>query len=246
MLLRSISLLALAATLGASTPLAAQNAAQGALLARALDAAAAGDWRGREDLRRPTPATRSPTISCSGSACATAPATGTNTATSSPVTPTGPALAALRRAGERQMPSGQPPATVLAFFDGRPPETGTGALRLAEALSTAGREAEAEAEIVRAWTTFSMTAAERAAMLGRWKDALAGHHEARIDMLLWRGLTSEAEAMMTLVSAGLAEARPGAHRHPPRRRRPAVRHQPGAAGARATIPASPTSATSTG
>ncbi len=124
--------------------------------------------------------------------------------------PDWPGLAALRRAAERQMPAGQPPETVLAFFDGRLPETGTGSLRLAAALAADGRGAEAEAEIVRAWTTFSMTSAERKAMLGGWKPVLAGHHEARMDMLLWRGLTSEAEAMKGLVSPDwqkLADAR---------------------------------------
>jgi soluble lytic murein transglycosylase len=124
--------------------------------------------------------------------------------------PDWPSLETLRRAGERRMPSGQPPEAVFAWFDGRPPETGVGALRLAEALSTSGREAEAEAVIVRAWTTFSMTVAERRTMHGRWKQILTPHHEARMDMLLWRGLTAEAEGMMSLVSPEwqkLAQAR---------------------------------------
>ena len=200
MLLRSISLLALAATLGASTPLAAQNAAQGAFLARALDAAAAGDW---VDARTFAADAGNPVADDLVLWVRLRDGAGNWDEYGDFLArhPDWPGLAALRRSGERQMPAGQPPETVLAFFDGRPPETGTGALRLAEAMSTAGREAEAEAEIVRAWTTFSMTPAERKAILARWKDALAGDHQARMDMLLWRGLTSEAEGMMTLVSA---------------------------------------------
>ena len=208
MLLRSISLLALA-VVTSSAPLAAQNAAQGALLAQALDAAAAGDWPDARTLAQET-----------GSPIADDLVLWTRLRDGAgnwdeygaflASHPDWPSLAAVRRAGERQMPSGQPPEAVFAFFDGRLPETGTGALRLAEALSTAGREDEARAEAVRAWTTFSMTPAERKSLVGRWKDALAGHHEERMDMLLWRGQTAEAEAMMGLVSPDwqkLAQAR---------------------------------------
>lgn len=124
--------------------------------------------------------------------------------------PDWPGLQTLRRAGERQMPSGMPPEQVFAFFAVEPPQTGIGSLRLSEALSTAGRETEAEAEIVRAWKTFSMAGAERTAVLARWKAVVAPANEARLDMLLWRGLTTEAEAMLPVVSPDwqkLAQAR---------------------------------------
>jgi soluble lytic murein transglycosylase len=209
MLFRSLPMLALAATVGSSAPIAAQNAEQGALLAHALDAAAVGDW---VDAKARAGAVGSPIADDIVLWTRLREGAGNWEEYGDFLArhPDWPGLAALRRAGERQMPSGQPPETVLAFFDGRLPESGTGSLRLAEALSTSGREAEAEAEIVRAWTTFSMTAAERRAMLGRWNDALARHHEARLDMLLWRGLAGEAEAMKPLVSPEwqkLADAR---------------------------------------
>lgn len=124
--------------------------------------------------------------------------------------PDWPGLATLRRAAERQMPSGMPPAEVFAFFATEPPVTGIGALRLADAYASSGREPEAEAEAVRAWTTFSMSQPERTAFMARWKTTLASHHEARLDMLLWRGQTSEAEAMLGLVDPDwqrLAQAR---------------------------------------
>ena len=68
-----------------------------------------------------------------------------------------------------------------------------------------------------------MTGPERSAVLARWKAVVAPHHEARLDMLLWRGLTSEAEAMLPLVDDDWQTAGAGAHRHPARRRGAAVR-----------------------
>jgi soluble lytic murein transglycosylase len=195
----SLPLIAASLWLGLAPAGSAQSEAEGALVGRAMAAASAGAWLEAERLADET-----------GNAIAADlvlwmrlrdgagdwPDYGGFLARRSDW----PSLAVVRRAGERQMPSGQPPEAVFAWFDGRPPETGVGALRLAEALSTAGRPAEAEAEIVRAWTTFSMTYAERKAMYGRWKSILGPHHQARMDMLLWRGLTAEAEGMMTLVS----------------------------------------------
>ena len=55
-----------------------------------------------------------------------------------------------------------------------------------------------------------MTGPERAAVLARWKTVVSPSNEARLDMLLWRGLTAEAEAMLPLVGADwqrLAQAR---------------------------------------
>jgi soluble lytic murein transglycosylase len=121
-----------------------------------------------------------------------------------------PAMEALRRGAERAMPEGLPARTVTDFFADQPPLTGTGSLRLADALAATGREAEAEAEITRAWTTFSLTGPERAAALARWKPVLASGHVARLDMLLWRGLAAEAQTMFPLVPEDwqkLAQAR---------------------------------------
>ena len=78
------------------------------------------------------------------------------------------------------MPSGQPPEAVFAFFGDAPPQTGTGSLRLAEALSTSGREAEAEAEIVRAWRDVLDDRPRAAGDVWRaGRRSLAPHHEAR-------------------------------------------------------------------
>ena len=124
--------------------------------------------------------------------------------------PDWPALAAIRQSAERQMPSGQDPAMVFAFFGAEPAQTATGALRVAEALATSGRAAEAEAEARAPGASISMTGPERQAVMARWKAVLGPHHAARLDMLLWRGLTGEAQSMLPLVDAdrqALARAR---------------------------------------
>lgn len=190
-------------------PVAMPSATQGAALARALTAVASGKWADADAL---VAEARDPVAQDIVTWIRLRDGAGDWPEYEAFVErrPDWPGLAALRRSGERRMPSGQPPEEVLAWFATSVPETGTGALRLAEADAGSGRPAEAEAVIVRAWTEFSMTPAERKAMYGRWKDVLGPHHEARMDMLLWRGLTSEAEAMKGLVGPAwqkLAEAR---------------------------------------
>ena len=139
MLLRSISLIAFVALLGAGTPAAAQGAAEGALLARAIAAAGSGDWLGAKTLAAETGDPVAADIILwlrLRDGAGNWEEYGAFLARH----PDWPGQAALHRAGERQMPSGQPPETVFAFFEGRPPETGIGALRLAEALATSGRD----------------------------------------------------------------------------------------------------------
>jgi soluble lytic murein transglycosylase len=60
-----------------------------------------------------------------------------------------------------------------------------------------------------------MTGSEQAAILSRYEAALAPHHVARLDNMLWRGLTAEAENMLPLVDAdwqALGRARIGLRR----------------------------------
>ena len=198
MFLRSISLVAVAAVLAAATPADAQTAAQGALLERALDAATAGDWPEAETLARRT-----------GSKVAADLVTWVRLRDGAgdwdeyqrflELHADWPGLAAMRRVGRAADAVGAGPRGGLRLLRGEHPQTATGSLRLAEALSTSGREPEAEAEIVRAWRDYSMTGPERQAVMARWKAVLGPHHAARLDMLLWRGLTGEAQAMLPLV-----------------------------------------------
>ncbi len=124
--------------------------------------------------------------------------------------PDWPSLALVRRHAERTMPVDLPIGAVLTFFAAEPPLTGTGALRFAAALEAEGRADAATGEILRAWRTMSMTPAERDLYLSERGTLVGAYHVQRLDDLLWRGLTSEAEAMLPLVDAdwqALAKAR---------------------------------------
>lgn len=124
--------------------------------------------------------------------------------------PDWPGLRRLRSMGEANMPDTLRSATVRAYFEDQPPQRGRGVLRLASAYQTIGRTADARAEAIRAWTSFSLAKSEEDALLRDYSGILSRHHEARLDMLLWRGLTREAQRMLPRVNAGqraLAEAR---------------------------------------
>ncbi|MDX5402605.1 MAG: lytic transglycosylase domain-containing protein, partial [Rhodobacterales bacterium] len=120
-----------------------------------------------------------------------------------------PGLALLRRRSEEAFVTATD-AEVLQFFRDHPPQTGTGVLRHAAALKEAGRGGDAEANLVLAWRTMSMDRLEHDVFLELHSALLTPHHAARLDMLLWRGLTAEAERMLPLVAAdrrALANAR---------------------------------------
>lgn len=129
--------------------------------------------------------------------------------------PDWPGLARLRRAAEEVIPRDHDPASVRRFFEGNPPQTGTGSLRLAEALQAQGRTAEARAEVIRAWRDMSLAPHEEAELLKRYGGVLSGYHQDRLDNLLWDGQSRAAERMLGLVSdaqARVAKARIGLQR----------------------------------
>ena len=96
-----------------------------------------------------------------------------------------PGLPLLRDRAEGLMPVDLAPERVLPFFAARSPATGTGVLRLADALRAVGEPEAADATLVEAWRTLPMSAAAEDAMLERAQGLLAPHHEARLDALLW-------------------------------------------------------------
>ncbi|UYV36968.1 lytic transglycosylase domain-containing protein [Rhodobacteraceae bacterium D3-12] len=122
-----------------------------------------------------------------------------------------PGLKLLRKRSEKPL-SSLPRDKMIALFRETPPQTGQGALLFAEALLQAGEQGEAEAEIVLAWRSFDLTAQDHAFFIERHGKLLKPHHEARLDMALWRGLSSDVQLMLPLVSEGhqaLAKARLG-------------------------------------
>lgn len=117
--------------------------------------------------------------------------------------PDWPNLKQIRTKGERAMPLGLSLADIDAFSGGTI-YTGTGALRRAEALAQAGRRAEADEEIARAWRDLSLTSQEQAIFRSNHSGVIRPYHQERADNLMWRGLTGEAQAMKPLLSAGWA------------------------------------------
>ncbi|MFY0690594.1 MAG: lytic transglycosylase domain-containing protein [Paracoccaceae bacterium] len=121
-----------------------------------------------------------------------------------------PGLPLLRQRCEASIARGSNPAQVLAFFGQTLPRTGTGSLRLAEALIRTDRTAEAARELKRGWLTFNMSQSEHDAFVDRNGLTVRDLHEKRLDMLLWRGNSTAAKRMYPLVSSDwrkLAEAR---------------------------------------
>lgn len=125
--------------------------------------------------------------------------------------PDWPGLPYLREKSEAAM-TAAPHEAVRAFFADTPPETGAGALSLARAHLASGDAGAANAGLVLAWRTLRLTSEEQRAFLDAHSDLLKPHHEARLDMALWKGWTTDAKAMMPLVNEdhrALAEARIG-------------------------------------
>ncbi|MCB1331883.1 MAG: lytic transglycosylase domain-containing protein, partial [Maritimibacter sp.] len=71
---------------------------------------------------------------------------------------------------------------------------------------------EAMAEAIRGWTSFSLSREEEDQFMVDWPKTLAQYHWARMDMLLWRGLSDQAKRQLPRVDdahKALANARIG-------------------------------------
>jgi soluble lytic murein transglycosylase len=104
--------------------------------------------------------------------------------------------------------SGLSPSATIAFFDGREPETAEGAMALASAYQSLGRQGEAQALIRHFWRDRPFEADVQARMLGRWGSILTADDNARrLDILLYGQQGPAARAMMDLAPPDqLAEA----------------------------------------
>ncbi|WP_259796702.1 lytic transglycosylase domain-containing protein [Aliiroseovarius crassostreae] len=117
--------------------------------------------------------------------------------------PDWPGLKLLRKRSEKSIPRRSDPERIIAFFAPQAPQTGRGALRLAEALNAQQRKAEIEV-ISDAWRNLSMDEDEHNAFVSRYGQTLSGLHWQRTDNMLWRGNSTDATRMLPLL--GSAEA----------------------------------------
>ncbi|WP_166417955.1 lytic transglycosylase domain-containing protein [Cochlodiniinecator piscidefendens] len=126
--------------------------------------------------------------------------------------PDWPGLPLLQRRGEAAITSHTPNAQVLNYFSNGAPQTGDGALALARALRANGRRSDADEVLRTAWISHNMGVTTQAAYLDQHAALIRSLNETRMDMLLWRGRSREATALLPYVSAGwqaLAQARMG-------------------------------------
>lgn len=121
-----------------------------------------------------------------------------------------PGLRRLRRVGEGEIPADADPIAVVAYFESEAPQTANGALRLATAYRSLGREAEARSVMISTWRNLSITEETRQEILQSWSAVLQGQHWARVDTAIWQRRLTEAERMLPLLDRDyrrLAEAR---------------------------------------
>ncbi|MCA1653312.1 MAG: lytic transglycosylase domain-containing protein [Sphingomicrobium sp.] len=112
-----------------------------------------------------------------------------------------PGEAAMRRSAERALRSGESIATVLAFFQATPPVTGNGFARLAEALSSSGRAAEALAAARSALGSADLGASDEASLMQRFAGQLSfADFNRRIDALLIARKPDDATRMLPWAS----------------------------------------------
>jgi soluble lytic murein transglycosylase len=112
-----------------------------------------------------------------------------------------PEEAKLRVTAERALEyQAAPPQSVAAFFDRYPPVTNVGRAAYALALYALGRGEAAEAGR-QAWRGGAMSDAAEATLLARLAQSLTpADHDARMDALLWAGVTVQAERQLQYVS----------------------------------------------
>ena len=113
--------------------------------------------------------------------------------------PDWPGLKLLRKQSEPAFARANP-ADVAAFFEVVPPQTGTGALIYAKALTSLKRDQSARKVVVTAWRTLRLSANEELSFMARHKNLLRPHHNARLDWTLWQGWRGNAKSMLAYVS----------------------------------------------
>lgn len=113
-----------------------------------------------------------------------------------------PGLPLLRKRGEVLIPVGRPANEIVSFFADAAPRTGTGALRLAEALTNLNQADQAQNVIIAAWQSMPLTADERQEIHRRYASILSPHHWARADQMIWEGQFDQAASVKPYLTAG--------------------------------------------
>lgn len=121
-----------------------------------------------------------------------------------------PGLDAIYARGEETLSADISDQTVIDWLGDRLPETGEGAVRLADAMIARGQLEQARTMLAEVWVTSNLTETGHDAMIAAYGDILTPFHVARTNALLWRWRTESANRMVALLDEGqaaLAQAR---------------------------------------
>ena len=99
--------------------------------------------------------------------------------------------------GEAAIPDGYNPAQLIGWFGDRMPETGIGAVRLAQAH---GPGSKALKVLEQTWVNERLDKDGHDAMIAAFGDVLAPFHMRRVEELLWRWRRDEASWMLPLLT----------------------------------------------
>ncbi len=116
-----------------------------------------------------------------------------------------PGLKLLRKRMEPLLPIGRRADDVIRFFGTTVPQTGRGARALIAAHRARGDLDTAHDLAILTWRTMVLSEADEDALLGAYGSLLADHHEARLDMLLWRNAETSVDRMLPRVSEDLGK-----------------------------------------
>lgn len=123
-----------------------------------------------------------------------------------------PGLDRLRAEAELMIDESMAPAEVVAWFAGEAPQTGEGAVRLAQAHLALGQSDAARDVLRDTWINARLTEGGQDIMVAVFGAELSPFHAARVDALLWRSRAEDATRMLPLLpadQAALAAARIG-------------------------------------
>lgn len=108
-----------------------------------------------------------------------------------------PGLERLRREGEALITPRTPPDQVAEWFAGGDAQTGRGLQAHAQALHSLGRVDEARDVVQSAWLSLGLSLEDQAALIVDWGPTLEPLHQARVEAMLWRQRTGDAERLLS-------------------------------------------------